>query len=199
MSDDSKARGVQGFVVGALVVGTIAGGFFLSRQPEPAPAVPMGASNFAPAQPLAPAAPPVPASPREAADLLFNEAMMASEQNDQARLDRVLPGAIMAYRSLGALDDDSTYHLALLELAGGKWAESRATCAKLLATNPNHLLALGVSVRGAVKAGDAAAARDFGQRFLKGYEAEAVRPLPEYRDHERMLPTYRAEAMEAVK
>ena len=192
---------MQGFVGGALVVGTIAVGLYLSKQPEPAPATsaPMAASSFAPAQPPAPAAPSMPASPREAADLLFNEAMMASEQNDEAALARVVPGAIAAYRSLGELDDDSTYHLALLELAGGKLTETRATCATLLAKNPNHLLALGVSLRGAVRAGDAAAARDFGQRLLKAYDAEAARPLPEYQDHERMLPSYRAEAMAAVK
>lgn len=201
MSDASKNRMVQGFVVGALLVGTIAGGLFLSRQPEPAPApiAPMAAPRFAPVQPPAPAAPPEPASPREAADQLFNEAMMAQEQNDQATLAQVLPSAMAAYRALPGLDDDGTYHLALLELAGGKLPEARASCARLLSKNPNHLLALGVSVRAEVKAGDVAAARGFGQRLLEAYDAESVRPLPEYQDHERMLPTYRAEALAAVK
>lgn len=197
---DSKASGMQGFVVGALVAATVAIGFFLSRQPDqappppvPAPA-PMAAPNFPP-----PAAPAAPASPREAADQLFNEAMMASEQNDQGTLAQVLPEAITAYRSLRELDDDGAYHLALLELAGGKLTEARATCAALLAKNPKHLLALGVSMRVAAQASDPAAAKALGQRLLEAYDAESVRPLPEYRDHERMLPTYRSEAMAAVK
>lgn len=201
MSDDAKTRGMQGFVGGVLVAGTIALGFFLSKQPEQAPAavpVTMAAPNFAPPQPQEPVV-PAPSSPREVADQLFNEAMMASEKNDQATLDQVLPGALAAYRSLSELGDDGAYHLALLELAGGKVAEARATCGTLLAKNPNHLLALGVSVRVAMKTNDVAAARDLGQRFLKAYDAESVRPLPEYQDHQRMLSTYRAEAMTAAK
>jgi hypothetical protein len=198
MSDDSsKASATQGFVVGALVVGTIAAGFFLSRQPDPAPpapTVPVAAPSFAPAAP-----PAAPASPRQAADALFNEAMMAHEQNDQATLASVLPGAMAAYRALGELDDDGAYHLALLELAGGKLTEARATCATVLAKNPNHLLALGVSLRVAASANDAAAARELGRRLLKAYDGEVARPLPEYQDHERMFPIYRAEAMAAVQ
>lgn len=190
---------MQGFVVGALVVGTVAAGFFLSRQSDQAPPASIAPPVPAAAPTLAPAAPPAPASPRQAADEVFNEAMMAHEQNDQATLARVLPGAIAAYRALGELDGDGAYHLALLELAGGQLTEARATCASLLAKNPNHLLALGVALRVAAKANDAAAARDLGQRLLKAYDTEVVRPLPEYQDHERMFPTYRAEAMAAVK
>ena len=178
------------------------GGLFLSKQPEqarPAPVAPMAPMAPMAAQPEMPAAPPVPESPRETADLLFNQAMMANEQNDQATLAQVLPGALAAYRSLGELDDDGTYHLALLELAGGKLPEARATCAAMLAKSPNHLLALGVSIRVAIAANDAASARDFGQRLLKAYDVEKVRPLPEYQEHGRMLSTYQADALAAVK
>ena len=195
MSTDSKARGLQGFLVGALVAGAVAAGIFLSKPPEQVPSgpsVPMAAPTLAPVEPLVPAEAPAPASPREAADLLFNEAMVASEQGDQGRLAQVLPGAIAAYRSLGELDADETYHLALL-------AEARAACASLLAKNPNHLLGLGVSLRVAMKANDASAARAFGQRLLKAYDIEAARPLPEYQDHQRVLAILRAEAMAAAK
>jgi hypothetical protein len=157
----------------------------------------MAAPNLAP--PPGPAVPPAPASPREAADLLFNEVMMASEQNDAVALAQALPGALAAYRALGPLDDDGTYHVALLELAGKKFPEARATCATVLAKNPNHLLALGVSMRAAARDGDSVSASDFAQRLLKAYDAEVSRPLPEYQDHGRMLPTYRAEAMAAAK
>lgn len=197
----TDARTVKGFLVGALVAGAIAYGIITSKQPAPvaAPALPpMAAPAFQPPQPL-PAMPSAPASPREAADQLFNTAMMAGEQNDQATLAQVLPGALAAYRALAPLDGDGTFHLAALELAGAKDAEARATCATLLATNPNHLLALGISRRAAERMGDAAGARDFAQRLLKAYEAESTRPLQEYQDHQRMLPAYRAEAMAALK
>lgn len=189
-------RTVKGFLVGALVAGGIAAGFIASK--EQAPTAPSaGPTLSAPSMP--PMAPPPfvpqqPASPREAADQLFNAAMMAAEQNDQATLARVLPGAIAAYRALGPLDGDGTFHLAALELTGAKYPEARATCAALLTTNPKHLLALGVSLRAAAQAGDTAAARGFAQRLLEAYDVESARPLPEYQDHQRMLPAYRAEA-----
>lgn len=124
---------------------------------------------------------------------------MASETNDQATLTQALPRAIAAYRALGSLDGDATYHLAALELSAGRSAEARATCATLLTTNPNHLLALGISMQAAERTGDATARRDFAERLVKGYDAEAVRQLPEYRDHQRMLPSYRGDATAALK
>lgn len=154
---------------------------------------------MAPVMPPTFAPPPQPASPREAADQLFNVAMMASEKNDQATLTQTLPQAIAAYRALGSLDGDATFHLAALELAGGRSSDARATCATLLSTNPNHVLALGISMRAAERAGDAAGSRVFAERLVKAYEAEAVRQLPEYRDHQRMLPNYRAEALAVLK
>lgn len=196
----NDARTVKGFLVGLVVAGPVAFFVISSKQPAPAPAPapampPMAAPAFAPPQP----APSQPASPREAADELFNVAMMASEKNDQATLAQALPQAIAAYRALGSLDGDATYHLAALELTGGRDAEARATCATLLTANPNHLLALGISMQAAERAGDAMARRDFAERLMKGYDAEAVRQLPEYRDHQRMLPNYRADAMAALK
>jgi hypothetical protein len=195
MSTNSTSRGLQGFVVGALVVGVIAAGLFLSRPSEQVstmPSAPMAA-------PVQPPVPPAPASPSEAADLLFNEAMMASAQEDSARLAQVLPGAIAAYRALGELDADDTYHLALLELEGGNLAEARAAAGALLAKNPNHLLGLSVSLRAAVKAGDATSARDVAQRLLQAYDTESVRPLPEYQEHRRVLSTLREEATAATR
>lgn len=197
----NDARTLKGFLVGALVAGAIAYGFIASKQPAPvaAPALPpMDAPAFQPPQ-RGPAMPSAPASPREAADQLFNTAMMAGEQKDQATLAQVLPQALAAYRALAPLDGDGTFHLAALELEGAKYAEARATCATLLATNPNHLLALGISRRAAEQTGDAAGARDFAQRLLKAWDAESTRPLREYQDHQRVLPAYRAEAMAALK
>lgn len=190
----NDARTVKGFLVGAVVAAAVAFFVMSSKQPAPPASPPM-----APVMPPTFAPPPPPASPREAADQLFNVAMMASEKNDQATLTQTLPQAIAAYRALGSLDGDATFHLAALELAGGRSSDARATCATLLSTNPNHVLALGISMRAAERAGDAAGSRAFAERLVKAYDAEAVRQLPEYRDHQRMLPNYRADALAVLK
>lgn len=205
MAGTSGQQQLRGFLIGALVSGAIAAGFLLSRPSAPGPVVnapppppPPAAMPVAPSTPLLTPA-PAPATPRDAADALFNEAMMASEANDGEALMQVLPRALGAYRALGALDDDGVYHVAVLELAGARYSEARATAATLLAKNPRHLLALAVSMRAAGRAGDAAAARDFAKRLLEAYDAESTRPLPEYQDHARVLPGYRAEAQAAAQ
>lgn len=206
MADTSGQQQLRGFVIGVLVAGAVAAGFLLSRPTPPAAAPVANAPPQLPAMPPAPSMPmpgltppSAPMTPRDQADALFNEAMMASETNDGEALMQVLPRALAAHRALGALDDDGAYHVALLELVGAKYAEARATAATLLAKNPKHLLALAVSMRAAQRAGDAAAARDFAKRLLDAYDAESTRPLPEYQDHARMLPSYRAEAQAAAQ
>lgn len=203
MADTSGQQQLRGFLIGVLVSGAVAAGFLLSRPSAPgptenAPPPPPPAMPVAPSTPqLTP--PPAPATPRDAADALFNEAIMASEANDGEALMQVLPRALGAYRALGALDDDGVYHVAMLELAGARYSEARATSATLLAKNPKHLLALAVSMRAAGRSGDAAAARDFAKRLLDAYDTESTRALPEYQDHARMLPSYRAEAQAAAQ
>lgn len=202
MADGSGQQQLRGFIIGVLVAGALAAGFLLSRPapvanaPTPQQMPPMPAM---PAMPSTPQLPPAPETPRDQADALFNEAMMASESNDSEKLMQVQPRALAAYRALGTLDDDGTYHVAVLELAAAHYAEARATAATVLAKNPKHLLALAVSMRAAERTGDAAAARDFAKRLLDAYDAESQRALPEYQDHERMLPNYRAEAQAAAK
>lgn len=206
MADNSQQQ-LKGFIIGVLVAGAVALGFLFSRPAPPAPgpvanaqlpAMPPGPS-MPQMPPMGMAPPPAPATPRDEADALFNQVMMASETNDRETLTQVLPGALAAYRALGALDDDGAYHVALLELVGAKFAEARATSATLLAKNPKHLLALAVSMRAAAGDGDTAAARDFAKRLLEAYDSESLRALPEYQDHARMLPNYRAEAQAVVK
>lgn len=211
MATNPAQQQLQGFVVGALVVGAIAAGFFLSRAPsDPAPVPPAPLANAAFANAPAPSMPmPMPQRPvapgpeggatRQQADSLFNAVMTASETGDQATVTQMLPGALAAYRALGPLDDDGTFHVAILELSGGRYAEARTTAAALLAKNPKHLLALAVSMRAAVRGGDAAAAREFAKTLLEGYEQEVTRPLPEYQDHGRVLPSVRAEAEAAAR
>lgn len=185
------ARSLKGFLVGAGVALAVMAYVITSKQPAPVP--PPSTPPAPPALPAAPM-PAQPQTPREAADQLFNAAMTAAERRDEATSARLLPGAMAAYRALAPLDGDGLFHLAALELAAGKYDDALATCATLLATQPNHLLALGLSLRSAERKGDLPAARAFAQRLLAAYDAESVRPLPEYQDHQRLLPTYRTEA-----
>lgn len=144
------------------------------------------------------ARPQVPLTPRDEADMAFNEAMSANEQGDQATARRVIPMALAAYLKLGELDDDSTYHVALLQLVGGDFVAARATSEKILAKKPSHLLALSVAARAAAGAGDAKGAQGYNERLLAGYDTEIVKPLPEYQDHQRVLPIDRAAAQKAL-
>lgn len=200
MADSPGQQQLRGFIIGVLVTGAIAAGFLLSRPAPVANAPPPPQPSTMPAMPSTPQMPPpAPETPRDQADALFNEAMMASEANDSEKLMQAQPRALAAYRALGAIDDDGTYHVAVLELAAAQYTEARATAATLLAKNPKHLLALAVSMRAAARAGDAAAARDFAKRLLDAYDAESLRALPEYQDHARMLPAGRTEAQTLVK
>ena len=90
------------------------------------------------------------------------------------------------------------FHLAILHLAGDQPAQARATAEQILADAPDHILALGVAGAAAQEADDQEAARAFYRRLLDAYPAEAARPLPEYLDHQRMLPEYRRAAAEAL-
>lgn len=204
MADNPRQQQLRGFVIGVLVAGAIAAGFLLSR-PEASVAAPSASAPMQPMPAMPPppsmqmTPPPTPETPRDRADALFNEAMMASESNDAAALAQSLPRALAAYQALGAIDDDGTYHVAVLELAGAKFTEARATAATMLAKNPKHLLALAVSMRAASRAGDTAAARDFAKRLLDAWDTESPRALPEYQDHARMLPSGRAEAEALLK
>lgn len=200
-----------GLVAGVAVALAVAAGFLLtsrgasSDSPAPAPA-PVGQPAMPPPSGPAPGAAALPAlpppsgtaTPRERADTLFNAVMMASEQGDQAALAQAAPQAIAAYRQLASLDNDGVYHLAALQLANKEFAAARTTAEGLLAKEKGHLLALSVAAQAAAGAGDQGAAKAHYQRLLDAYDAEVVRQLPEYHDHQRMLPGLREAARQAL-
>ena len=132
------------------------------------------------------------------ADRLFNRIMTAAGQGDRAEVARFLPMAIQAYESVPDLNNDRLYHLAILHLTRGDFEGTRRAADRILQSEPNHLLALGVGGAAAAEAGDSAAARDLYQRLLEHYEAEAERPIPEYLDHQAMLGEYRDAAREVT-
>jgi hypothetical protein len=139
-------------------------------------------------------APPLTGTLREQADRLFNRIMEARAQGDTAQATFFMPMGLTAYREAGALDDDGLYHLAVLESAAGEHAAARATAERILARSPDHLLGLGVAGESAAMLGDTEGATAYYRRLLDRYESESNRQLPEYIDHNRILPTYREAA-----
>lgn len=131
---------------------------------------------------------------RTNADRLFNRVMAAAEQGDQAQVDQFMPMAVQAYGMVDQLDDDGTYHLAILHLTAGQPDAARETAGRILDGSPDHILALGVAAEAAAASGDDAEAERLYRRLLDAYATEAARPLPEYVDHERMLTEYRRQA-----
>lgn len=146
----------------------------------------------------APSAGPLTGTPREQADRLFNRIMQAMEQGDTAQARFFTPMATQAYEMAGELDADGLFHLSVVQTIGGDPASGRATADRALADAPDHLLALIAAAQAAEAAGDADAARAYYQHFLRVYDQESVRPLPEYQDHGNILPVYREQARSRV-
>lgn len=211
------------WVVGGLAAAVVAG-YVLSRPSTPAPAaVPPDSAGSAPsaggfqtAPPMPPPAPQAaaamppfagqpaqpepqqPLGPRELADALFNDAMTASESGQGAEAAVLLPQALSAYQGLGLLDDDSQFHVALLQLAAKNPKEARAAAERILAKEPKHLLALGVAALAAQDSQDAAGARAYSQRLVDAYPAESALHRPEYEQHARVMATYLERARQAL-
>ena len=134
-------------------------------------------------------------TPREAADRLFNRVMTATSTGDSAQAQRFLPMAIMAYQRVDSLNVDGRYHLAALHLVGHDWPAARAEADSILAVNPTHLFGLFSAGEAEAGRGNTAAAKDFYGRFIRAYDAELAKRLPEYEEHSQGLPAMRAQAV----
>jgi hypothetical protein len=137
---------------------------------------------------------PLTGTPREQADRLFNRVMMEKEGGDTAQAKFFVPMALQAYEMAGDLDADGYYHVSLLQTLGGNPQGALTAAEQILATSPNHLLALSSAAQAARATGDNTAARNYYQRFLSAYNAESKVAKPEYKDHGKMLPELKAEA-----
>jgi tetratricopeptide (TPR) repeat protein len=134
--------------------------------------------------------PPLTGTPREQADRLFNRIMAERESGDTAQARFLLPMGIQAYQQAGELEPDGLYHLALLQESAGQGREAIATAERILATNPDHLLALGAAAEAAEELGDRAAATRYYEHNLEAYPTEKTRTTAEYIDHSKLLPLY---------
>lgn len=128
---------------------------------------------------------------RTDADRLFNRVMEAAEAGREAEVAQFMPMAQQAYEMVPNLDHDGLFHLAILYETAGDYAAARATAEQILRDVPDHILGLGVAGTSSAAAGDEAAAREYYQRLLDGYDQESARPVAEYVDHQAMVDEYR--------
>lgn len=142
---------------------------------------------------------PLTGTPREQADRLFNRIMTERESGDTAEAKRFVPMAVQAYDMAGPLDADALYHLSLVNHVGGDFKAAREAAERILATSPNHLLALSAAASAARSAGDNAAARSYYQKFIQNYDVESKSTKQEYLDHGKMLPDLKTEAEAFLK
>lgn len=166
---------------------------------EAAPGTPAGATPFAAASaPIGGGSggspPPLTGTPREQADRLFNRVMQAMERGDTAQARFFTPMAIQAYQMAEPLDDDGVFHLSLVQTAGGDPKAGLASAREVLERSPDHLLALIAAAQAGEAAGDAAAARQYYGHYVRVFEKESAKRLPEYVDHASVLPAYRDQA-----
>ena len=133
-------------------------------------------------------------TPREAADRLFNRVMTALASGDSAQAKRFAPMAVQAYQMANVTDADGRYHLAALQIVNGDYPAARAQADTILAANPSHLFGLFTAGEAESDRGNTAAAKDFYTRFLRSYDAEVAKKLPEYEEHAQGLPAMKAQA-----
>lgn len=187
------------WILGAAVVGGL---LFLSvpyvwtswAEGGDAPRIPMGAPRNVPAPGPAPGVDLSTMTPREAADRLFNRVMAGMTAGDRAEVDAFLPMAIDAYRLVPDLDADGHFHLSLLHQAAGDHRAGLETAERVLASQPNHLLALYAAGEAARELGETDRARGHYLRVLEVFDTEIDRDLAEYREHASFLPAVREAA-----
>jgi hypothetical protein len=106
--------------------------------------------------------------------------------------------AIAAHDRARPLSLDELFHLALLHQTGGDWPAALTVAREGLDRDPNHLLALAAGAASAREIGDMETARVLYRHFLDVFDAECLRALPEYLEHEFLIDNFRDIAREFV-
>lgn len=138
-------------------------------------------------------------TPRQSADMLFNKIMTLHEAGKTDSVTFFAPMALQAYAMLGSdLDADARLHLGLIELAIGQPDPAAAQGDTILRAAPKHLFGWLLEARAAQEANDTAAMRRSMRTFLRNYQAERAKNLPEYTEHAQMLQEARDQAEQLV-
>jgi hypothetical protein len=92
---------------------------------------------------------------------------------------------------------DGLFHLALLQQLADAPA-ALATAKRMLQTEPDHVLALGVAAEASATLGDNAAAREYSQHLLQVYDVQFAKSLTEYDAHRSVMSQMKVAAEELV-
>jgi hypothetical protein len=122
-------------------------------------------------------------SPEERALRLYNRVMMLSEQGKRDSVVFFAPMAVTAFQMLDSLTLDQRYDLGRIGEISGIPDLAKAQADTILARSPSHLLGLILAANVAGMKGDAAAQRQFQQRFTASRAGELAKQLPEYEAH----------------
>ena len=132
-------------------------------------------------------------SPREAADRLFDRIMRTVSAGDTAGALGFAPMAIQAFEVAEPLDLDGLFHLAMIQQLSDPEG-ALVTARRILESEADHILGLGVAGESAAALGDEAAARDYFSHLLRVYDVQFTRTLPEYEGHRNVMGQLRATA-----
>ena len=126
-------------------------------------------------------------SPREAADRLYERVARAAAANDSGQVTFFGPMTLQAYGNVTPLDADARLHIGLVQLYLGNPAGANAQADSIAKTSPTHLFASALRAEAAAARSDAAAQRRADQQFLRNYDSEIAKSLPEYQEHKALL------------
>ncbi len=126
-------------------------------------------------------------SPREAADRLYERVARAAAAGDSGQVTFFGPMTLQAYGNVTPLDADARLHMGLVDLYLGNPAGASAEADTIAKTNASHLFVSTLRAEAAAQRNDAAGARRAYQQFLRNYDSEIAKNLPEYQEHKALL------------
>ena len=133
-------------------------------------------------------------TPRERFDRLYDRVMRASEGGDQGTVTQFAPMALQAYAQLDTVDSDARYHAAMIRLHTGDPVGATTLADTILALDPGHLFSTVIYGTVARLNGDQERLAKERSDFLKRYDNELARRLPEYDLHKFILDQFLTEA-----
>jgi hypothetical protein len=126
-------------------------------------------------------------SPTQRFERLYQRIISAAQSGDQATVTRFMPMAVAAFGMLDTVTVDARYHLAMLELHVGDMNAAGAQADSIKRANPQHLFSPVILAAIARWNKDERARLAAYREFLRRYDAEMAKRLPEYLEHQTML------------
>ena len=133
-------------------------------------------------------------TPLEAADRLFDRIMRSLSAGDTASAIQFAPMAISSYERARPLSLDATFHLSMVNRAGGDLEAALAAALEILGQRGTHLLGLAAAGEAAHELGRADEAIGYYRTLVEAYDQEMAAPLQEYMDHSGIVGTLKQDA-----